>query len=291
MIQEVLTWLEKLAEILPPLGIIVGGIIAVSLLVNLSRRALNIRSLLKREIVTLELTPPSTATKTPLATQQLLTVLHGLQDSRSVKEKLLRRTINFSLEIVANKKQGIRYIVKATKEEIEGMERNIASYLPSMRFKRIDDDQSIGNGSILTLKQTGHFAYPLASIESLDSHDPLSYLTGAMTKLSDDDQITLQFAISPVYVSEAAKLSKHLLNNEELLLQLGKRKSKGIGIVFDVIGSILFAILDAIGEMISPQEGRLNRSIIISNKWRRSLSLLVRSVCSNKSWQIQSTIN
>ena len=250
---ETLAWLERFADILPTIGIVAVIVIAVLLLASLVRRILNMRWLLKRKIITLELTPPASASKSPLATQQLLTVLHGLHGSRNLIEKLLGRTINFSLELVANRQQGIRYHVKATENEIAAVEQNIAAYLPDVRFKRIEEVVSNQEkATVLIFKQTGHFAYPLQAHESPESHDPLAYVTGAMTKLAEGDQMTIQLVVSPVQVREANTLSKHLLNNEELLLQLGKRKAKGLGFILGGISSLLFSILDAIGEMITP---------------------------------------
>jgi hypothetical protein len=263
VIAEGLAWLERIADILPLIGVVMAAVIVVLFLVILVRRIVNMRWLLKRRIVTLELTPPASASKSPLATQQLLTVLHGLHGSRNFIEKLLGRTINFSFELVANRKQGIRYLVKATENEIAAVEQNIAAYLPDVQFKRIEDTApEQENTSILIFKQTGHFAYPLQAHESPESHDPLAYVTGTMTKLAEGDQMTIQLVVSPVQVREASTLSKHLLNNEELLLQLGKRKAKGFGFILGGISSLLFGVLDAIGEMTTPTKGYTQSSDI-----------------------------
>lgn len=256
MIAEGLAWLGRFADILPAPGVVAVIIIALVLLIALIRRIMNMRWLLKRRIITLELTPPASASKSPLATQQLLTVLHGLHESRNFTEKLLGRTVNFSLELTANRQQGIRYHIKATENELVAVEQNIAAYLPDVRFERIEDVPSKQEKtSTLIFGQTGHFAYPLQAHESPDSHDPLAYVTGTMTKLAEGDQMTIQFAISPVRVREASTLSKHLLNNEELLLQIGKRKAKGFGLILGGISSLLFSVLDAVGEMITPTRG------------------------------------
>ena len=67
MISQRLNWLEKVADILPVLGIVMAAIATVLLLGILIRRILNMRWLLKRGIVTLELTPPASASKSPLS--------------------------------------------------------------------------------------------------------------------------------------------------------------------------------------------------------------------------------
>ena len=121
------------------------------------------------------------------------------------------------------------------------VEQNIAAYLPDAQFKRIKNTMTEQEkASTLIFKQTGHFAYPLQAHESPESHDPLAYVTGTMTKLAEGDQMTIQFVVSPVQVREASTLSKHLLNNEELLLQLGNRKAKGFGFILGGISSLLF---------------------------------------------------
>jgi len=66
------------------------------------------RRWLKRQpIVWLEVTPPSSVDKTPEATQQLFTVIHGTYEARSLKDRLLHRVSSMSFEITATRSGGM----------------------------------------------------------------------------------------------------------------------------------------------------------------------------------------
>ena len=57
------------------------------------RFVLNRRYLRTREMVWLEITPPATVAKTPEATEQLFSVIHGHRAARSLKERLLLSSV------------------------------------------------------------------------------------------------------------------------------------------------------------------------------------------------------
>lgn len=50
------------------------------------------RYLKKRNVVWLEITPPASVSKTPEATEQLFSVIHGMRAARTLKDKLLARS-------------------------------------------------------------------------------------------------------------------------------------------------------------------------------------------------------
>jgi len=52
---------------------------------------------------------------------------------------LLRRKSTFSLEVVSTKAGGIRYIIRVTEQDAPIFERTIASYLPEVKFRRVED--------------------------------------------------------------------------------------------------------------------------------------------------------
>lgn len=250
MIEQLTNWLSDFADALPVIGVMV---LCVIILLVLLRAALYLREIVRlknRKLISLELTPP--ANQDSLDTQQLFSVMHGIKNGRTFLERALGTKTVFSLEIKATKQLGIRYLVETDEQAIIGIEQNIAAYLPEVRFKRLET-QATQPDSVVAFKQEGHFAYPL---KAQGGADPLAYITGAMTKLNDDEAIDMQLIVTPVDAPEAKRLSRHLVHNEELLLQLGKQGSKGFGLIANGFGAIFFSILDAVGEMVAPTKQR-----------------------------------
>jgi hypothetical protein len=132
-------WLHILSSLLPVIAASLAAILVLGLAMWLVFRVLAMRHLLRQKWVFVELTPPAQTEKSPEATQQLFSVLHGLDAARSYKDTLLRRKEVFSLEVVSVREQGIRYIMRVTEQEAPIFEQAIASYLPEVRYKRVDD--------------------------------------------------------------------------------------------------------------------------------------------------------
>lgn len=244
-----MNWLHMLEGLLPW---IVIALVAAAVFIGLLMLILNIldvRHRLRQKAVFLELTPPANANKTPEATKHLFSVLHGLEASRTLLEKLLRRKVAFSLELVSTKQEGIRYIMRVPESDASTFEQTILSYLPDAKLRRVDDFMpgSAANRGVrvIELKQTGHFAYPLHTQLSLDQHDPMAYLAGTMTKLLPGELIGFQIVASPTKVREAGVITNRMMHNDELVYQLGKRKLP-VSKVFDVINSVTFGILDGL---------------------------------------------
>lgn len=258
-----LDWLHRLELLLP---LTVGVLLAVSCAVALTLMVLTLLNwwfLLREKMVFLELTPPANFNKKPEATQRLFAMLHGLEASRPWAHKLLRRKVSFALEIVSTETDGIRYILRVPTQQLETFERMLASYSTATKFKRVDEDflqqsPDYTKLRILDFKQMGHFAYPLNTQLVHDQHDPMAYITGAMTKLSGDEMMAFQLVVTPTQVREAGVIANRLVNNSELVYRLGKRKLP-MGKFFDLISSFLFEILDGIGELVTPTSSSYGR--------------------------------
>jgi hypothetical protein len=251
MTSNITDWLQTLEGLLPWIAgaLIVAAVVLVVLFVTLD--LLDARRLLRQKAVFLELTPPANANKTPEATKHLFAVLHGLEASRTLIEKLLRRKVVFSLELVSTKQEGIRYVLRVPESDATTFEQMILSYLPDAKLRRIEDYIPGGkSGRVLDLKQTGHFAYSLHTQLTLDEHDPMAYLTGIMTKLSPDELMSLQIVVSPTRVREAGVITSRLIHNDELVYRLGKSKMPASKI-FDGINTLLFGVLESVGDTLS----------------------------------------
>jgi uncharacterized protein DUF87/type IV secretory system conjugative DNA transfer VirD4/TraG family protein len=144
-----------------------------------------------KPMAVLEVTPPKRIEKSPLATQQLFSILQHFTGKRTV----------MPLEIDATRKDGIRYLISVRPSRVAALQRQIASYLPEAQFRTLEPesllDESGNYAHVLELKQAAHYAYPLQPQEDLSQNDPASYIAGAMTKLQPDERITMQLVIAP----------------------------------------------------------------------------------------------
>lgn len=186
------------------------------------RPMINRRYLKQRDMVWLEVTPPSWVSKTPEATEQLFSVIHGMYAARRLKEKALKRSPVVSFEIVSTKAHGIRYLIQIEQSRSSALQKAIAAYIPEANVREVEAP-STTQAEIVEFKQTGHYVLPLTIPSAREQHDPLSYVTNAMTKLEDGEQITMQLVVSPVKLNEASKLAHKILGNEDILQTVGNK--------------------------------------------------------------------
>ena len=230
--------------ILALLGIFTGVIVLFLII-----RAIMWRHyLLRRDMVWLEITPPSTITKTPEATEQLFSVIHGTRAARSLKDKLLARSPVVSFEIVSTKSDGIRFLLQTERRYLNMTQKIITSYVPDSKVKEIERAFSPAD-SVLEFKETNHYVLPLTLTSVMEQHDPLSYVTGAMTKLMDDEEITLQIVAYPTRLREAEILSHRILGNENILQQVGGKKIPILGTLGNLFGKAAMSATDFTSEV------------------------------------------
>lgn len=227
---------------------IAAGIVVVALGCTLSVLVLNRRHLKQRAMVWLELTPPATVMKTPEATEQLFSVIHGMYAARRVKDKLLRRSPVLSFEITSTKREGIRYLVQVEAAASESMQKAIAAYVPDAKVRKIETPNTQYMQAI-EFKQTGHYVLPLTLTSIKEQHDPLGYITNAMTKLEDDEQLTMQLIVSPVKLREASKLAHKILSNEDILQSVGNKHFLLLDRMSSAANSVLAGAADLTGEV------------------------------------------
>jgi hypothetical protein len=219
---------------------------------------IHLRHLLRQPYVFLELTPPARNDKASVATQRLFSVLHGLDASRTPKERVLRRKVSFSLEVVSTKTEGIRFLLRVPESDAANIERTINSYMPEVRCKRGSDCLSEKRtAKVVEIHQTGHFAYPLHFQAEFKGYDPMAYLSGAMTKLKEGELMAMQIVVSPTKVAEARSIQRKLLHNDEQVYDLGRRRWTMVGGIFGLTNSVLFGLLDVIGEVASGGSSRM----------------------------------
>lgn len=227
---------------------ILAAIVVMWWVLLLVRVLLNRRYLLQRHVVWLEITPPAKIVKTPEATEQLFSVLHGNRAARSFKERLLNRSPVMSFEIVSTRKDGIRYLLQVEKSRSKNTQKAITSYVPDSKVREVERDLSEPD-KVIEFKQTGHYVLPLTLTSIVEQHDPLGYVTGAMTKLTDDEEVTLQLVATPVRLREADMLSHKILGNENILQQVGGKSLTLLGRFTGIFGRLSSGLTDLASEV------------------------------------------
>ena len=193
----------------------------------LLRKLLAIRLNLKEERMILEITPPVLTQKEPYTTEQLFSLIHALGKQKSFRNKLLGRKNIFSLEIVSTKNEGIRYLIQTTPDKASILRKSLISYLPQIVIKEVKDylkDSVFLKYKIAEFKLKNHFAYPLRREGVLEKHDPITYITGMMTKLNPKELVSLQILLSPIKSKETNKIQKYILRNADVLSYLNSPK-------------------------------------------------------------------
>lgn len=197
----------------------------------------------------LKITPPAQIVKTPDATTQLFSVIHGLRTSRTLKHRILRITPTFSFEIVSTKREGVRYLLQVDKDNYMAVQKAVIAYIPDAKVKQLSDYTSPPSNSVVEFKQANHFVFPLTLNQSYDQHDPLSYVTAAMANIEDFEQLTLQLVVTPVKLPEAAQLSRRILSNEDILRKVEKGGLSKLHNVTGLLGGAVIGMTDTIGEV------------------------------------------
>jgi hypothetical protein len=232
--------------------VFIGGI-ALVIAVAMLRRILGFKYLLTQKYLYLELTPPAFMDRKPQATAQMFSILHNLGINLNAVDKLLNRKVVISLEIVSTRKDGIRYLIKVPDKKAESIEHVVHAYLPEVRIKRLEPGNSVAieakRSSIVSFTQKQHFAYPLKSYDFLDTNDPMSYLTNAMTQLDLNEAVTFQLVLMPVELKEVEMLSRKILNNQDLTEDLDKRKIPIIPLILTLVNKLFLGVLSGITEL------------------------------------------
>ena len=253
------------------------------------------------ELAFLELTFPSSTTKTALASEQLHNLLTGAQNYTNVWHRLAARKKLYSLELVSSRDGGIRYVIAVPSETVALIQHKLLSFLAGIKITVIEDYlQAITSRRIgvIELMLAADFALPLQSHEAIKQHDPIDFLMGSMTELSGTDLIACQIVTTavqnnthPGIIRKVRKIQRSISHGEVLSQQLLRRfpavPHRLLFILLApvwlvvVLGKLLVAIPLAI---VSPNN--LNISIFrrrfkqqqsSTNPYRRGLAVLVKT--------------
>jgi len=180
---------------------------------------LDYHHLQKRALVFLELTPPASNIKTAHATAQFHAGLHGILCKMSSGDRLRRRKHLLSLEIVATRENGIRYIAALSPADVGMFRHLLISYTPNVTIREVDDylpQDDIQSGvTIGDFRQAGHFAVPLVSHVKFDQHDPIAYITGALSRPLPDELLSFQLVLSRADRRTVSRVRHQLLHGKD----------------------------------------------------------------------------
>ncbi len=245
---EPTTYLATVAYYAVQVALLLAVIALVYCLVRLITMTINRLYLHRRTMVWLELTPPASISKTPESNTQLFSVIHGFRTARTLKERLLRRTPALSFEIVSTKQEGIRFLVQVEARSANSLQKVIAAYIPEAKTKIVDYPAS-NPDLIKEFTQKHHFVLPLALSKAFEQHDPLSYITAAMTRLDGNESLAMQLIVQPVKLTEASRLSRRILGNEDILRHVSRGKLSPLGKTSELFAGAILGATETIGEV------------------------------------------
>ena len=157
---------------------------------------------LQSDWILLELTPPPQPHSTLQATEEFFRVLSQILNLRPWHDLVRGIRPNIALEVVSTKEQGVRYIVRLPKADHSLFLHNLAAYAPTVTATEIPDYLGAGKTRkrvrLLELKQSGQRAYALRHSLSQADHDPIAYLTNAISQLAYGELVAFQVILSPV---------------------------------------------------------------------------------------------
>ena len=149
----------------------------------------------------MQLTFPADTSKSAYATEQLHILLRSLVGYGNTWERFAARKQPYSLEVVATKDEGIRYVIRVPISESEQVHSMLLSFLPGLKVKMIDDYMDNIDGQVCSaeLMLAGDYVLPLGVNKALNEHDPVAYLTGHMRNLQKDEIAAYQIVAVPVF--------------------------------------------------------------------------------------------
>ena len=241
-------YISTIIEQWPTIVISLFTAVATVFICKLLILILNRRYLYHRDLVWLEVTPPLSIKKTPEATQQLFSVIHGLYAARALRDRILKRSPTSSFEITSTKSSGIRFYIQIEKKHSSTVQKAIAAYIPDSKVSIVDYHPKPAD-KVIEFTQKNHYVLPISTSKAFDQHDPLSYITSAMTNLADDEQISMQLVVTPVHLPEARKLSRRILSNEDILRRVEQGKLSRLHSLTDVLGGAMLGATEMVGEV------------------------------------------
>ena len=224
-------------------------IASITMLISTARTVFKYLQWKKIVYKTLEITPPAFEDKTAMATEALSSALHQLGIQRTLKERLTGIRPVTKLEIRSSKSTGIEYYLTVDEDRYSAARKLLQSYIPNAKIKDVDKSNEYV-GRLFDFKQSKSFAYPIRTFEELYSHDPINYITAAMTKLEDSESVVYSLLLRPRRFRAAEAMRRKILKNESFLPESKSNSvaSKAAG----MSSKLLFTFADAFSMSYNP---------------------------------------
>jgi hypothetical protein len=169
------------------------------------------------EYIFLQLTFPSSTTKTAYATEQLHIIMQSMVKYYGFWDRLAAHKRPYSLELVATRDDGIRYIIMIPKEDTDIVKRTLLSFLPGLKIIEVSDYlQTLSDTptGVYELKLASDFVLPLNDNKTLGEHDPIAYLTGYMRNLLPDELVSFQIVLVPIFNNTHPNELRHVRDTQ-----------------------------------------------------------------------------
>ena len=175
--------------------LLVAIILAIYLIVSLSRDKQNIGEQEKQEGTLLEILVPRNNEKGPLQAENMFAALHGILDQSKSEQDHISFEIN-------SKDKYILFYCWAPNHLKDFVEGQIYAQYPTVEIKEASEDISLNVPSDMiaigtTLELNKNEVFPIKTFLNFEV-DPLSSITGVLSKVNGRQQIWIQVMIKPV---------------------------------------------------------------------------------------------
>lgn len=199
--------------------------------------------------VWLEITPPIRSVSTIEPVAQLLRVLHGLRNSRSLISKILGIEHRYAFEVSSSKPRGIRYFLQTAESDARQVERLITAQLRGAKVRAVVRPPTLYS-QVISLRQANHYMYPLRQSDARNP-DPLSYVISSMSRVSNDSELTYQLIIRPRLNQAAYRLTKRLLRNADMSNVKNSILGKGAARVMQLVSALSAGVANTASEIFT----------------------------------------
>lgn len=200
-------------------GVILLLILALWIVTKLSLKLVRLLHDLRESQVFFEITPPRFTEVSVTTTTELFTLISKILTQRTWKDRLLLHHHSYSFELVSDKIQGIRYLVRVPKRTSSLLEKTLRAYIPGLSLKVVEEylpKELPRSMKVTEFRQAKHFALAINVQNNLKEHDPLSYLTGSMTQLREDELMAVQILLRPITTLERIGIRREIARIKRL---------------------------------------------------------------------------
>jgi hypothetical protein len=153
----------------------------------------------------LKLTPPKAVKYSLQSNAEFIRMLHSLIKKTSA-----------SLEVKSSFNEGPTYIVGISSELLKSLQNNLVTLVPGIEIKHLKLNELVGSdytkyASTANLSLSKHYALPLRIQDNYAEHDLISYIIGAVNKLSPEECISYRVNVE-VFDSILGRRFKKKLN-------------------------------------------------------------------------------